>query len=400
MEHTNHFNGSANDNISPAQKTRRLYRAIDRLFSDVYFATEQESIQPENIEKTREAFFGFLDEMNWPLGRVCFEELLKEKTGEFAFRADGKVPNWYHEIRQCFYTLSMTRAGFLREKDLEKYGGLEVMVGTILRHDSWEDLGKDRISVYIPMEARLYRLQDQGVIMNRQLDFYRKNSVHIVNGMDLLTRKIPEIEEDGSYTRKPNGKVKKNDRFDGQLNLYYDQILKSPLTALAKFFDGIEGMSTRVGVESYSVEDDRIYTAERRGIYGRRALDEQAIRHYPFLKPAIRAADGMLGTLLVSVETLNDYNKDGGQNPKFAKPIRIDQYGPLPSRGFSALPPAFDPICIFMERMRAKDLREADGRIYDLNRMALMPSIGTLFPKTTVYTSTFLPEGRGSALNR
>lgn len=399
MEHTNLFNGSVNDNISPAQKTRRLYRAIDRLFSNVHFATEQESIQPQNVEKTREAFFEFLDEMNWPLGRVCFEELLKEKTGEFAFRADGKVPNWYHEIRQCFYALSMVRAGLIKEKDLEAYGGLEALIGTILRHDSWEDLGKDRMSVYIPMERRLYRLQDQGVIMNGQLDFYRNRSVFIVNGMDLLTRKIPEVDEEGFYVRKPNGKVKKNDRFDGQLNLYYDQILKLPQTALSKFFDGIEGMSTRVGVQSYSVQDDRIYTAERRGIYGRRALDIQAIQYYPFLKPAIRAADGMLGTLLVGVETLNDYNKDGGQNPKFAKPIRIEQYGSLPSKGFHALPPAFDPICIFMERMREKALREGDGHIAELNRRALMPSIGTLFPKTTVYTSTFLPEGRGSALN-
>ncbi len=397
MEHTNLFNGSVANAPSDAQKTRRLNRAIDRLFSDVHFATEQESIQPENIEKTREAFFGFLDEMNLPLARVCFEELLKEKTGEFAFRADGKVPNWYHEIRQCFYALSMMRGGLLREKDLEEYGGVEVLIGTILRHDSWEDLGKDRMTVYSPMERRLHQLQDQGVIINGQMDFYRNNSIGIVNGMDLLTRKIPEVDEDG-FVRKPNGKIKKNDRFDGQLNLYYDQILQSPLTALSKFFDGIEGMSTRVGVTSYSVEDDRIYTQERRGIYGRRALDVQAIEHFPFLKRAIRAADGMLGTLLVSVETLNDYNKDRGQNPRFAKPIRIEQYGSLPSKGFHALPPAFDPICIMMERMRAKALYESDGRTAELNRRALMPSIGTLFPKTTIYTSPFLPEGSGSAL--
>ncbi len=398
MDYRSNFNGSAKHAVSDAQKTRKVYRAIDRLFSSVYFATEQQSIQPENVEKTREAFFDFLDEMNWPLGRVCFEELLKEKTGEFAFRADGKVPNWYHEIRQCFYALSMVRAGILREKDLDQYGGLEVLIGTILRHDSWEDLGKDRMSVYIPMERKLERLHDQGLITNGQMDIYRNHAIWIVDGMDLLTRKIPEVDEDG-FVRKPNGKIKKNDRFNGQLNLYYDQILQSPMTALSKFFDGIEGMSTRVGVRSYSVEDDRIYTAERRGIYGRRALDVQAIKYYSFLKPAIRAADGMLGTLLVSVETLNDYNKDSGQNPKFAKPIRIDQYGSLPRRGFHPLPPAFDPICILMQRMRAKALREGDGHVSELNHQALMPSIETLFPKTKIYASSFLPDAAGSALN-
>lgn len=397
MEHAHRFNGSAANALSDDQRKRKLYRAIDRLFSDVHFATEQESIQPENIEKTRESFFRFLDEMNLPLARVCFEELLKEKTGEFAFRADGKVPNWYHEIRQCFYALSMMRGGLLREKDLQQYGGIEVLLGTILRHDSWEDLGKDRMTVYSPMERRLHLLQDQGRITNGQMDIYRNISIGIVNGMDLLTRKIPEVDDDG-FVRKPNGKIKKNDRFDRQLNLYYDQILQSPLTALSKFFDGIEGMSTRVGVKSYSVHDDRVYTEERRGIYGRRALDAQAIERFPFLKKAIVAADGMLGTLLVSVETLNDYNEDRGQNPKYAKPIRIEQYGSLPSKGFHALPPGFDPICIMMERMRAKASLERNGHTGELNRRALMPSIGTLFPKTTIYTSPFLPEGPASGL--
>ncbi len=398
MEHTNHFNGSANDNISPAQKTRRLYRAIDRLFSSVYFATEQESIQPENVEKTREAFFGFLDEMNWPLGRVCFEELLKEKTGEFAFRADGKVPNWYHEIRQCFYTLSMVRSGLLKEKDIAPYGGLEVAIGIFLRHDSWEDLGKNRLVAYIPLERKLHQMEKQGLITESQLYSNLTKSSMIVDGMDFLTRKIPELHDDGSFVRKANGKIKKNDRFGGQINLYYNSVLRSPLTVLGKFNDGSEGMSTRVGVKAYTVEDDRIYTAERRGIYGRRALDMEALRLYPFLQPAIRSADGMLGILLVGVETLNDFNKDGGQNPLYATPIRVGQYAPHAKKGFEFLPPAWHPICIFMERMRDKAAREGDGRIELLNKNAYIPALADYFPKITIYKGSTLPEGPTSAL--
>lgn len=398
MEHTNRFNGAVQP-VSPAKRKQQVNRAIDNLFSKVWFGSEVESIQPENIEKTKNSIFKFLDEMNWPLARVCFEELLKEKTGEFAFRADGKVPNWYHEARQCFYTLSMVRAGLLREQDLIAFGGLEVAIGIGFRHDSWEDLGKDRLSVYVPLERKLHQLESQGLITESQLYVERSNSVRIVDGMDFLTRKTPELDEYGDFVRKPNGKIKKNDRFGGQLNLYYDHVLKSPLTALGKYNDGIEGMSTRVGVQSYSVEDDRNYTAERRGIYGRRALDSQALRLYPFLKPAIRSADGMLGILLVGVETLNDYNRDHGQNPRYATPIRIDPYVPAARKGFEYLPPAWHPICIFMERMRDKALRENDGHIDLLNKNALIPALADYFPKITLYTGPFLPDGHRSALN-
>ena len=397
MEHSNNFNGAVHG-VSPEKRKRLLNTAIDRLFTNLFFASEAESIQPENVEKTKQSFFEFLDEMNFPLAEVCFEELLREKTGEFAFRADGKVPNWYHEIRQCLYTLSLVRSGLLQERHLLRHGGLEVALSITLRHDSWEDLGKDRMAVYIPLERKLHQLQGQGLITEDQLYVERSNSVKIVDGMDLLTRKIPEINEWGNYVRKDNGKIKKNDRFNGQLMLYYNRILQSPLTALGKFGDGIEGMSTRVGVQSYTVEDDRKYTAERRMLYGRRPLDIETMERYPFLKPAIRAADGMLGILLVGVETLNDYSRDGGQNPKFATPIRIDSYAPAARKGFQYLPPAWHPIFIFMERMRDKSLRDGDNHIDLLNKNALLPPLGTYFPSINIYKAPFLPEASRSAL--
>lgn len=375
--------------------------AFDDLCSKIWFASEEQSILPENVVIAKDAFNQFFDDMGWKLPKWCFEELLAEKSGEHEFRADNRTPNWYHEFRECLYYLSFVREGLIREQDTALYGGTEVAIATTLRHDSWEDLGNDRMRIYAPLEKKLHEGMNTAVISEEQGFRMRQKAVQIVDAVDLLTRKTPRLNDDGVFERKPNGKLLKIDRYDGQVNLYYNQIIKSPITTAAKYFDGIEGMSTRIGVLDYSLEDDLKYTAERRMLYGRRKLDLQAIEKFPFLKPAIKSADSMLGILLVGMETVNDFAVADGQdpktaqNPKYATAIRLEDYLPAATKGFNRLPPSFHPISIFMERMAAKVQREVgtpiEGRTDLLIRNALLPSLAKDFGKINAYRTLSVP---------
>lgn len=396
----NHIRHDFNEAAGFKRWKRGFDRAFDALTSRIWFGSEAESVEPQNVQKTKEAFNQFFDDMGWVLPKWCFEELLVEKKGEFEFRADHKTPNWYHEARQCLYHLSFVRDGLLKEKDLRPYGGTEVGNCITFRHDSWEDLGKNKISIYAPLEKNIHVLGDEKNLGDIPFFALRRKAVLIVEGVDLLTRKVPRIDEDGNFVRKDTGKFVKDDRFGGQLNLYYNQVLKSPLTALGKFFDGIEGMSTRVGVTDFSVDDDRKYTDERRMLYGRRKLDTQAIEKFPFLQHAIETADDMLGTLLVAMETLNDYAPDKGENPEHATAMRIDEYK-MANKGFRRLPPAFHPITIFMERMWAKAARENDGRVDLIISRAMLPSLADRFGQVNIYRGLpkSLPEQTVSAPN-
>src|SRR5690606_11542184 len=110
----------------------------------------------------------------------------------------------------------------------------------------------------------------------------RQQSMRIVEDVDRLTRKHPILNEDGSYVRKPNGKLVKVPRFGGNLHEYYDGGKASPHFSIVKFNDSIEGMSTRMG--AFGRDDDIQYTRERRQFFGLRQLDKEAIDTFPFLK--------------------------------------------------------------------------------------------------------------------
>lgn len=399
----------ANDKFNPAAsgkaaKRPRFNSAFDTLTSNIWFGSEAESILPENVEKTKAAFRKFLTDMDMPLAVWNFDELLEEKKGEFEFRADGKTPNWYHEFRECLIFMSYVRSGLIREKDLEPYGGLQVAMATILRHDSWEDLGKGRMAIYTPMEKRLHEMEAAGLISEKELFALRQKAVQITDNVDLLTRKAPRRDENGNFVRKPSGKLVKDDRFGEQLNLYYDQIIKNPITLIAKFIDGIEGMSTRIGVGSFDLTANVGYTAERRMLYGTRALDKEGTYKFPFLHKAIRSADSALGVLLVTMETVNHYDPAGKQHPRHAKPINIEKYIKDADAGLSHLPPAFHPVCIAVERLRIlAEVERMDAKqtwMQQLLSNALIPALSPAFPKLNAYLQRGLQGQAPSALNQ
>lgn len=352
---------------------------IDDLLAAINFQTEEETLLPENVETIKIAFENFLKAADWPMAAASFQELLKEKSGKHAFRKDGKTPDWFHEFQNVLCYLVRIKAGLLRPEELNRFGGPEVGVSIALRHDSWEDFGKSPMQIYAPLEKLFHDLMDQDQVTENEGQSLRHKAVVVSQGVDLLTRQVPRICDDGSFARTDTGKLIKDERYGGDMNLYVNALLGNPHSVLVKFDDAIWGMATRIGVNSFSIQDNKKYARERRGIFGRRQTDTQAVQKWPFLKEAIPATDGMLGILLVVMETINDYDSDHRQNPENAFPIRIQQYLPQAMSGYRHLPHAFRPDLVLIGRLEARAVREP--RIRALLDKAIYPAILAHYPQ-------------------
>lgn len=374
-------------------KTKTTFnKSFDRLLNRIDYESEKESILPESAENTKDAFREFLSDLStvdplWNLPLWSFEALLEEKSGEFEFRADGKVPNWYHEFRNFLYVGAATREGLIPKSDYSLFGGLPVTTAIIMRHDSWEDLGQTPTMIYANLERKTHAYMDffdpdqQREEISAIGFSLRQQSMRTVEDVDRLTRKHPILDENGAYVRKDNGKLVKIPRFGGNLHEYYDGGRESPHFSLVKFNDSIEGMSTRMG--AFSSDADILYTRERRQFFGLRQLDKEAIDKFPFLKRAIHASDSMLGVLLADMETVNFYsdNKDKPeQNAEYARPVSIGRYIPAAKHGFNIIPRAFHPVSILVERMEDRAVLENNRSIALLLKNAIYPSHVGHFP--------------------
>lgn len=390
--------------VASGKKKTTYNKSFDRLLDRINYTSEKESILPIHVTNTENAFREFLTDMagedpHWYLPLWSFEALLEEKTGEFFYRADGKVPNWYHEFRNFLYAGAAYREGIIPKKEFGLFGGLAVTTAIIMRHDSWEDLGQTPTTIYANLERKTHAFMDQFDPLNNDekiaaIGFsLRQQSMRVIQDIDRLTRKHPVLEEDGAYVRKPSGKLVKVPRWDGNLSQYYDGGKESPHFSIVKFNDSIEGMSTRLG--AFSREEDVQYTQERRQYFGNRELDHEAIERFPFLEKSIRASDAMLGVLLASMETSNYFSGNSGkleQNPEYARPVSIGRYLRHATQGFNLLPVAFHPVSILLERMEDRATLQNDRQARIILDRALYPSLQQHFPMPHNFSRSSLPQ--------
>ncbi len=391
-------------NNQPSREHLLFNESFDALLTAINFDSKKQAIEPENVELTKQAFFTFFKKMDWPLATWSFEALLEEKTGKHAYRADGKTPNWYHEAKEVLYRCSKVRAGLTQYEKLEELGGLEVGVSIDLRHDSWEDLGHDKLKIYTYYEKRIHDVWGNNGHDDAYYFMLRQKATMIANGIDNVTRKIPRRDEFGRFVLKDKSdKYQKDPRFEDDLNLYMDHVLLDPNTIENKMNDGIEGMSSR-NHQAYTDDVNRGYNEERRRLYGRRAIADEACEKFPFIEKSIRASDSMLGINLVIMESVVDYG-EGGANPKHARPIDIKRYLPVAKGGFELLGPAWHPVTGSLEDLEDKAAKETNMRTSLLLQNALYPALKTHFPMPYNHidrekaASTYLPERAAYAPN-
>lgn len=386
-------------------RKKNLFPAIDALFEKINFKSKSEAILPENVELTKQAFIDFYQEQDLLLPLWAFQDTLADCRGEFEHRADGETPNWYHQTRQIMYRLAKIRSGVMKLHHWNGYGGLQVALTVDYDHDRWEDLGISKTSIFASREKRIHELWDKNPDKKPDAFFFmlRQQASMAADFTDFMTRKTPRMDADGNYVRKENGKLQKDDRFLGSLDLYMDEVLKTPITIDGKYNDGIEGMSTR-HVSPFTAEQNRSYAEERRRIYGRRDMEHEAIDRFPFMKKAIRSSDDVLGVLLMMTETVVDYSKPEN-NPRFARPMNIKPYlDPQMISWVSLLGPAWNPITIALEDLENKAKAEEKPHTGIILANAIYPAIpASMRPHNYVDRGTngavLLPNGSVYAPN-
>lgn len=383
---------------SPADKRATFDKVFDTLLDTINFTSEKEAVLPENIEKTKEAFLKFFDDMvaidpMWNMPLWSFEELLKEKSGEFYYRADGRVPNWYHEMRNFLIVGSAYREGLIEDIEYSKWGGFAVTAAIIMRHDSWEDLGKEPITIYAALERNIHKFMDEYDTYKDEPNIgdigyqMRQESVRTTDTINLLTRKFPVVNESGGYDKKPNGKLVKTPRFGGNLHVYFDGAAKTPHFGLVKWPDSVEGMATRLG--AFTATEDQQYLDERMHYFWERDLDKEAINAFPFMKNAIEAFDGLLGILIRHNKNMLWYMKDDN-NPAHARSLDVEKY--MPQSAFAnRLGPAWNPVSIMLEREEDAARVETDGRRRMILDQSDYPALAQYFPMPHNYSPTTLP---------
>lgn len=389
-----------------------LTDAIDRLLHTIDFETELETIEADNIEKTKQAFLDFLDEMNWPLAKAGFSELLDEKSGKYAMRDSGDTPSWYHEFSEILIFLALVRSGKI-PKDILDSDGAEVMVTSFLRHDSWEDHGKNPSIIYSELERDLYKeLEKRGEDYLDEDNFElrtRHRATTVANVVDASTRKTPitakqyeakygvdllaapspadkfraiasqipvvsyvfniqqkpayGVDEEGFVT-KPNGKRLKEDRYGGDMNTYHKTQIQNAFAAIVKLTDSICGGDSRImrdyldrkddDDKKFSTQSNIDWVSDRRAHFSGYPYAKTAADQHPEFAEAFAALDAILGIEVRSLENVNHYYAKGNNdNPYRALPLDIDDWVDPAREVLEVLPNGWRPDTLFLERLEA-----------------------------------------------
>lgn len=364
--------------------------AIDKLFRKIDFETEEEAIRPRNAQKIQKAFEKFMEEAGLVLSSHSFAELLREKSGPYKFRDDGITPNYFHELRESLQILTLVRNQKLAVDVIDKNDGLDVLLASTLRHDSFEDHGKRKSDVIIPLQEKVEEMRRAGRLSAGAAAVLNYQAEQIALIVDLLSRKEAKRDEHGQILRDPEtGKIIKEVRHNGDQNSYYNGLLKHPFAGLIKHVDSVEGMSTRIMTDmlerlpdqKFSVASNVKYANERRSHYGRRNTLAITSRKYPQFENVLSAIDGMLGVNVVMLETVNDYWLDKDQNPVNASPVNIGQYTETAEDGYKGMPRWARPDLIMTRRL--EQIAGQNQRMRDVLTYAIYPAAESLVGKRT-----------------
>lgn len=386
-----------------------LVRAINSLFAKINFETEAETLTSRNINQTELAFREFLEQMDWKLGKVSFNELMDEKSGDFSLRDDGVTPSWYHEFSEIMVFLALVKSGKISE-DVLSSNGAEVIVSSFLRHDSWEDHGKTPHDIYTELENDLYEELDVFGPSEENEHETRKRAAAVSDVVNLATRKVPvrgidyfELHgkapehgiDDHGFVLKANGRRLKVDRYDGDLNSYHKKQIQHPYAAIVKMVDSICGLDSRIMPDyldrkddddaKFSTENNIKYARERRAHYSNYPYAKEAINQNPQFRKAFETLDAMLGISVRTLETVNHYfHKDTTDNPYRARPIDIDDWVDPARDVLEVLPAGWRPDTLMLERLEhiaEQELEQSGGKqstaLAILNH-ALYPAFATL----------------------
>ena len=326
---------------------------ITTFFDTVSHLSINDSYSDEGLETILNAFTNLLNQQKCYNALHSLKVLQEEKGPNAPFRANGKTPNILHEIRNCSHILGMILAGYIPMGEYATHGGLDADLSARLRHDSIEDRLQTKLGIFADLERNLNDLCDTDMLDTADHYAKRIEATLASENIDLMTRKDAVFDGDGRVVMC-EGKIVKEDRYNGDVNIYYYRLMNRPTALLCKYHDSIENVGTRLGGTGFSTEKNIAYARERREIYGLEDYDERATEKWPGFELAIRAADDMLGIQLVILEGVNKYMSNPQNNPKFGAPFRFSNYIPHGLQAFKDLPNCFHPVAIAVHSIRSE----------------------------------------------
>lgn len=352
-----------------------LLKDIRLFFDSIAHLTVDDSHTKEGLRQIIVSFRNFLENQQCYNALYNFEILLKEKGADDAFRANGVTPNILHEIRNIAHTLGQISTGYIPMNVYAQFGGLDADISGRLRHDSIEDKAKrQKEDILIGMEANLDNLTHDKKISSEQHHKSTYRAVVSAKIIDLMSRKDVKFDpETGLPIKKENGKFVKIERYNGDENEYFKQLLKHPLALLCKYADRIENISTRYGVSRFTLAKNKEYAEKTRRIYGIQQFIAQAIKKWSVFSYAIKANDAMLGIQLRIFEGVNNYMGDAKLNTDTAHPFVFDEYITHGLHAYHTLPQVFHPLTIAIHSL--ENHPEQNERIQSIVQKLIIPPL-------------------------
>ncbi len=202
---------------------RTISAHIDAFLKSLSHFKTEDDINTHNAEKfIKRKFINFLDACEYRMAKTDFEELLTELSGKNRRRDDGTI-SWYHQLSPIINILSMIQSGIIKLSDLDTQGGLEILMRTHLRHDTFEDFGvtfeqfAQRQAELIKKNARYLKdfslrktfLISEGTRANR-----------LLSNLKLMTKAVAETDEDGQVIKGRDRKIK-NENYSKEIRIIF-----------------------------------------------------------------------------------------------------------------------------------------------------------------------------------
>lgn len=279
---------SFQETAKQAKRTPFAY-AFEQLVKEIKTLTRTDSNIDHFEPEFRAAFRKFLTDLDMPLALKNFDALLAEKSGQKFYRADGTV-NWYHEFLPLLEMMELAKRGHkyggFDLKELDPYGGLEVLICTHLRHDSVEDFTSKEAMI-----KEQIGFIDEICRDNRAYDKSTANQManQMVINVDLMSQQ---------WVRQEDGTLKKED-----VRIYTHRMVNSehanPIVFMCKQADINHNFATLFGASKFTPERRAKRCDEREDMYGPRyGFAGKAMEKWKPFASAINALDSMMGFML------------------------------------------------------------------------------------------------------
>jgi hypothetical protein len=353
--------------FNPAARTKDkqvpFAYAFDHMIKEIRHLSRGTDSIDQFEPEIRATFTKFLTDLNMPLALKNFEALLQEKSGKKFLRNDGTI-NWYHELIPLIEMMELARRGRKNGgfdlKDLEPYGGLEVLLCTHLRHDSVEDFIKTNLDM-VAQQMTFVNEICEGKSAAFTENMHAKALFTMVN-IDLMSQKVTEL---------PDGTKVKED-----VREYISRLVNSkeanPIVFMCKQADINHNFAT-LFAPKFTADRRLKRCNEREDMYGPRyGFADLAFRKWPEFAVGMNALDSMMGFMLYPhfryLESVDLFYKDSSEFP-----VGIERY--LRRVMNVHLPAVINPACIFLKRMMSSIDPDAEPEKFERLRHFLQKVI-------------------------